>query len=281
MLRHVVIEFFHVENIVEPDADVLITHLLEQVVDVIGKGLWAGHPADLEYALLTALIEAGLPVPTPLLVDTSRNLIPDPFIVMAFIEGDTEISAGHEQQYVAEMADTLAMVHATAIDGLPSLPVRTQPLPELFEYLPVGQEWSTLGAYLRSMPPIPYTGQTCLLHGDFWPENLLWQNGHIAGILDWEDAAVGDPLSDVACSRVELRYKFGPTAMQWFTEAYARHCEVDPRRLALWQIYAAAAAQHFMGQWRLPREQERHMRKEALACIREAGDFLMAQADQF
>ena len=115
------------------------------------------------------------------------------------------------------------------------------------------------------------------MHGDFWPENLLWQNGAVAAILDWEDAAVGDPLSDVACCRVELRYKFGKASMQRFTQAYARHREVNRERLALWQVYVAAAAQRFMGEWGLAPALEARMRREALASIREAGAALMGQ----
>ena len=125
------------------------------------------------------------------------------------------------------------------------------------------------------MTDIDYRGPHKLLHGDFWPENLLWRNGEVAAVLDWEDAAVGDPMADVAGARVELRYKFGPKAMQHFTDAYAQHQEVDFKRLALWQVYVAAAAQHFMGTWGLPAEQEAHMRREALASITEAGRTLM------
>jgi len=42
-------------------------------------------------------------------------------------------------------------------------------------------------------------------------------------VIDWEDAAIGDPLADIACCRLELRYKFGQEAAQRFTRAYARH----------------------------------------------------------
>ena len=66
--------------------------------------------------------------------------------------------------------------------------------------------------------------------------------------------------------------------MQQFTDAYARHRPIDDQRLALWQIYTAAAAQCFMGGWGLDAQLEAHMRREALASIREAGDALMGRA---
>jgi aminoglycoside phosphotransferase (APT) family kinase protein len=123
-------------------------------------------------------------------------------------------------------------------------------------------------------------GSPKLLHGDFWPENLLWQQGAVAAVVDWEDAALGDPLSDVAASRVELRYKFGKGSMRRFTEAYAKHHKVDRARLALWQVYVAAAAQRYMGGWGLDPALEAHMRAEALVSIREAGDELMGNTAQ-
>ena len=49
----------------------------------------------------------------------------------------------------------------------------------------------------------------------------------IAAILDWEDDAIGDRLSDLACSRLELRYKFGLEGMQAFTETYGSRLPID------------------------------------------------------
>lgn len=235
----------------------------------------SGHSAELEYQLLQALYSGGLPVPEPLLVDASGSLLPDAFLVIAFVEGSSTIPAGQELQYIDKMADELAKVHASSTSNLPSLPARNDPLPEVFEYLPEGAEWEDLHAHLRACPYTTYMGSPKLLHGDFWPENLLWEQGAVTAILDWEDAAIGDPLSDVAAARVELRYKFGKAAMQRFTEAYARHQDVDHERLLLWQVYVAAAAQRFMEQWGLDPAREAHMRREALASIREAADELM------
>lgn len=235
----------------------------------------SGHPAELEYRLLQALHEGGVPVPEPLLVDTSGRLLPDPFLVMAFAEGTSAIPGGQEDRHIDVMADVLADIHALPTAALPPLPARTDPLPELFDYLPEGGEWDDLRAHLGSLTDTAYDGSPALLHGDFWPENLLWQDGAVAAILDWEDAAVGDPLSDVACSRLELRYRFGKAGSQRFTLAYARHRIIDHERLALWQVYVAAAAQRFMGRWGLDPELETHMRTEALLSIREAGTALM------
>jgi aminoglycoside phosphotransferase (APT) family kinase protein len=237
----------------------------------------SGHSAALEYQLLHALYRGGVPVPEPLHVDASGKVLADPFLVMAFTEGTSAIPAAQEGRYIDAMADVLTQIHALPTADLPPLPVRIDPLPEVLDYLPEGAEWEPLRACLGAMTDTAYVGLPKLLHGDFWPENLIWQNGTVAAILDWEDAALGDPLSDVACSRVELRYRFGKGAMQRFTDAYGRHQVVDRERLALWQVYVAAAAQRFMGKWGLEPKLEAHMRTEALASIREASAALMGQ----
>jgi hypothetical protein len=59
-----------------------------------------------------------------------------------------------------------------------------------------------------------------LLHGDFWPGNTLWRDGRLVAVIDWEDAAVGDPLADVANARVELLWALGLEAMDDFTRRY-------------------------------------------------------------
>lgn len=238
----------------------------------------SGHSAGLEYQLLRSLHRSGVPVPQPLLVDASGDVLGEPFLVMAFVDGTSAVPAVEENVYIDVMAEVLAEIHAVATDDLPPLPTRNDPLSDVFDYLPHGAEWESLRSHLCSLTDTAYEETPKLLHGDFWPENLLWRNGAVAAILDWEDAALGDPLSDLACCRVELRYRFGKASMQRFTQAYARHRVVNPERLALWQVYVAAAAQRFMGKWGLAPALEAHMRAQALASIREAGADLMSRS---
>ena len=237
----------------------------------------SGHAAELEFRLLCALFEAGLPVPRVTHVDASTQVLPDPFLLMDFAQGSTVIPIDQAPEHIDAMAEALVSIHNASIHGLPALPNRTNPLPEVFEYLPQGAEWQALRTHLGSLSDTTYQGAPMLLHGDFWPDNLLWSDGVISTILDWEDAAIGDPLCDVAGCSVELRYKFGAAGMQRFIQAYAKYRPVDLQRLALWQVYVAAAAQRYMGEWGLDAALEAHMRVEALASMREAGMVLMAR----
>ncbi|MEZ4500606.1 MAG: hypothetical protein R2839_11140 [Thermomicrobiales bacterium] len=53
------------------------------------------HIARDEFALLSALIEAGIPVPKPILFDSSRQLFPEPVIVLAFVQEHNGNSFGN------------------------------------------------------------------------------------------------------------------------------------------------------------------------------------------
>ena len=164
----------------------------------------SGHDAALEHELLGALRDAGLKVPTPLGFGTGGGCLPDPYLVIEYIEGKSEIPPDDSAVYIERMATELAGIHALAIDTLPALPVRIDPRPEVFEFLPPGEEWQPLTDTLEALPETAWHGEQVLLHGDFWPENLLWRDGDIVAVLDWEDAAIGDPMADLAGACAEL-----------------------------------------------------------------------------
>ena len=116
----------------------------------------------------------------------------------------------------------------------------------------------------------------CLLHGDYWPGNVIFEAGdadraRIAAVIDWEDCALGDALSDVACCRVELLCAHGPEVMDRFTEAYAARMGPLPSApLAVWEAYVSAAALHSMHGWGLPAEDEARRRRDTLGFLEAA-----------
>jgi aminoglycoside phosphotransferase (APT) family kinase protein len=229
-----------------------------------------GHPAAFEFELLRAL--TGLPIcaPRALALDESLRYIPHPFLILDHIDGEIAVLNDAADRRIVKMAKFLALIHSVPIPPLPLLPIRNDPLPELFDYLPLDREFDALRHGLSTIGNSPCAGVPALLHGDFWPGNLLWQGEDLVGILDWEDAACGDPLSDVACTALELRYVVGSDGAERFLQAYQGLKPLDRRRLALWQLYVASAAHHAMGSWGLDADREAHMRKTALTAIREA-----------
>jgi aminoglycoside phosphotransferase (APT) family kinase protein len=213
-------------------------------------------------------------VPHPLLLDPTGQLLSGPFLVMSFIEGSADVTAEDVDSCLDIMADTLLRLHRFPTAELPPLPARLDPVPELHDYLPDAPESRDLleqiSAWSASALTGTFTGAPALLHGDFWPGNLLWEEGRLTAILDWEDAALGDPASDVACCRLELRYKYGVTATERFTQRYQASNPLPADRLALWDLYVGSAAMRFMGAWGLEPDREAAMRAEANASVTSA-----------
>ncbi len=235
-----------------------------------------GHDASLEYHLLKRLRSLGMLVPEPLGFAEGGD-DHHPYVLLQHIEGSTEIPLGVVKTRIQKIASQLVAIHGVETREMPELPQRFDPVPELLDFLPGDPQWDQLRSTLSHLKSAPFDGEGVLLHGDYWPSNIIWQKDEIAGVIDWEDAAIGDPFYDVACGCLELRYMFGTWGSAAFGKAYAAYRPVDPFRLALWQAYVAAAGTQSMEAWGLEPERVDAMRKIVVQSIREAGNILLAK----
>lgn len=189
-----------------------------------------------ESALMTHLHAAGLPVPEPLL-----QWSPDTF-VMTWVPGETRLPP-HGPEICAEV---LVGIHRQRGPFVETLPPLEDPTPLL------ERELETAGISLPVRQLVEdWPDERCLLHGDFWPANLLWESGKLTAVLDWEHAATGDPLSDVACTRVELEVAEGREAAEAFTDRYLALSGRASDSLGWWDLYVSAAALGSMETWGL------------------------------
>ncbi len=210
-----------------------------------------------EFALLRALTRAGLPVPAPLRVTVPHDPFPHPALVTAFAEGEGEVPPAQVQGAARQLAAFLARLHRLDPAGLTLLPLPDPPPAPtvLDEELSEGRVRAALEP---RWPPPPVT--PALLHGDLWPGNALWRAGTLSAVLDWEDAALGDPLADVANTRLELLWAYGEDPMWAFTRAYADAAPLDAARLALWDLWAALRPAGRLSSWGLDATTEARMR---------------------
>jgi aminoglycoside phosphotransferase (APT) family kinase protein len=143
----------------------------------------------------------------------------------------------------ASMADVLAAVHAldSADAALPALPLhvdrmqgwvitdltRREADPSLRENLVrrhLDEHW----------PPPP--SELCLLHADYFPGNIVWEGDAIAAVIDWESAALGDPMADIATTRLDLRWAFGAEVAEAFTDRYLAVTGRSTATLPVWEL---------------------------------------------
>ncbi|MCI0397582.1 MAG: phosphotransferase [Chloroflexi bacterium] len=108
------------------------------------------------------------------------------------------------------MATHLASIHRvdSSHQELSFLP-QARECPETLRQRPTNPDQSLDEGRIRdtlaSRRPLPQHNPSVLLHGDFWPGNTLWQDGKLVAVIDWEDARSGDPLIDLAISRLDIR----------------------------------------------------------------------------
>jgi len=78
-----------------------------------------------------------------------------------------------------------------------------------------GEQFPTLrrvGEWLRANAP--EESETTLVHGDYRPGNILFagaERPRITGVLDWESAKLGDPLTELAYLLLRWRDEGDPT----------------------------------------------------------------------
>jgi aminoglycoside phosphotransferase (APT) family kinase protein len=225
------------------------------------------HIAADEFRLLEFLYRRGLPVPRPIAVDQEGAWFGSPCLVTEFVEGHASARPEDVEQATGALAAQLARIHQ--LDGadrqlafLPHMTLsaarRLAGRPErLDDTIEEGRTRATLAA---AWPP-PQANPIVLLHGDFWPGNILWHHGQIGAVLDWEDAAVGDPLADLANTRLELAWQLGREAMQRFTEQYQALARIDCAALPWWDLYAALKPAGRIDEWAADQQAARAMRE--------------------
>lgn len=231
-----------------------------------------------EYELLELLRSHGLPVAKPYLVDGSGEIFPTPYIVVEYIEGMTELQPDDPVARALRLAEQLARIHALpsrAVEQVKFLrpaydevadKLAAQP-EKLDESLSEGLIRETLKRIWPGMP----RNADAILHGDYWPGNVLWQADHLAAVIDWEDAAFGDPLSDVGNARLELLWNDKEEAMEAFTARYRELMpELDYNALPYWDLYAALRPASKLSTWGLEAELEAAMREKHALFVREA-----------
>jgi aminoglycoside phosphotransferase (APT) family kinase protein len=235
--------------------------VFRQHTDRAGKE-HTGSVAAKEFQLTRALAALGFEVARPLVLH-GEHTADGPWLVVEWIDGSTSVDQAHVDGALLQMAQFLARLHVVDIGRL-SVPGLTQiedPVRSLPRYLPDDDIGVAIDRALeRGVLRRP--NADALLHGDFWPGNVMFNGGEIAAVLDWEDAAYGDPLVDLACARLELTCEYGSDASQRFTAHYlecTRQLAAAPlitHDLALWDVYVSAAALTSMHQWGLPPEDE-------------------------
>ncbi len=196
--------------------------------------------AETEFRLLNRLSSLGLAVPRALLHDRLGDPIGTPWLVLDHCPGEPRWAPCDAHDNAIRMADFLARLH-TIEPGEDLLFVPRQVIPDFPDDTTIRKLRLDLPGRIEARWPPPSNNGPRLLHGDYWPGNVLWQENRLAVVVDWEDAMVGDPLADLAIARSNLVWSHGPGPCRAFTSRYAERTGFDLDGLWLWDIHAAWA----------------------------------------
>jgi aminoglycoside phosphotransferase (APT) family kinase protein len=230
------------------------------------------HIAEHEFRLLELLRSAGVAAPAPRYLDARGEVFSVPSLVVDYVEGEREPAPADETEFVGRLATVLAEIHRVDYREASFLRERVDIGAEVPERRPdEPAEAPRIREVIEVALPLPRRNRSVLLHGDFWPGNTLWKDGRLVAVIDWEDAAIGDPLADVANARLELLWALGIDAMEVFTRRYASISRaVDFTDLPYWDLWADLRLAGRTSEWGLDTSTERAMRAGHEAFVAQA-----------
>lgn len=207
-----------------------------------------GEKARREFKTLQLLIEHGLPVPEPLYLDDTGTILGSPGIVTRYMPGKLAMAQPYPAQWAETLAETLASIHSIPIDASNKsylLDANSEVLwflrskdsvPKYISTHPKGMVlWQAMIDYL----PKQIRVEPSLVHVDYWSGNILWDKGVISAVVDWEEAAQGDPGIDVAYCRMDMVLCGMSEAADKFLATYEKQMSKPVSNLGFWELAAA------------------------------------------
>jgi aminoglycoside phosphotransferase (APT) family kinase protein len=227
--------------------------------------------AALEYRLLELTTAHGVAAPRPILLDDTCDLFPTPVIVIEFVDGATDFEPADLPGYLSQMAAELVRIHAVPVAPARAfLKQKEDAIPAPRTALDLSMSEDRIRGAFERAAPFTLRNAPVVLHGDFWPGNVLWRDGQLAAVIDWEDAAIGDPLADLANCRLELLWWLDEDAMEAFTSEYLALSLTDTARLPYWDLRAALLPCGRLGAWGLDAATESRMRERHAWFVEQA-----------
>ena len=188
----------------------------------LGHVLASAHDMSREYRMLSALQETDVPVPGTVAYCEDQAVLGADFYVMEYVEGTVYRQAsqllplGPERvrSISCDLVDTLAALHAVdpaavgladfgRAEGFLARQVRRwgQQLDSSYS-----RELAGATELRRQLADrVPTESSAGIVHGDYSISNTLIADSHVAAVLDWEMATIGDPLTDLALLAVYHR----------------------------------------------------------------------------
>lgn len=171
---------------------------------------------------LTSAAQAGAVVPELVAFDETGDEAGCPAVLMTRLPGSVELlpqGRRESERWLRGMAEALVPVHRLDVADAPW---EYRPYADLSQlaspsWSSVPELWEQAVGIVRDTPP---PGRACFIHRDYHPNNVLWLDRKVSGIVDWPNCCRGNAGIDVAWNRQNLAQLHGVATADEFLTAY-------------------------------------------------------------
>jgi aminoglycoside phosphotransferase (APT) family kinase protein len=175
-----------------------------------------------EVATYRLLASSAVPRPDLVAADVGGQQCDVPAILVTRLAGEPGSSVKKVSSLTSQLAAVLPLVHDVDPEGAESIVPSYRPYYVEDDLRP--PDWATLPAIWERAfeistgpePDIPWR----FIHRDYHPDNTVWRDGRLVGIVDWTSASWGPPPIDIGHMRANLAADIGIEAADAFLTAY-------------------------------------------------------------
>jgi aminoglycoside phosphotransferase (APT) family kinase protein len=200
-------------------------HGLELVLRRFTNREWLASEPDLalhEATCLRLARQAGVPAPELVAIDEqgdARSADGMPSVLMTCLPGTVTLLPDSLDGWLHGLAQAILPLHSLKVERLPW---RYAPYNDVTQLeVPAWSRCPDLWARAIEIVNGTWPGApACFIHRDYHPNNVLWLDGRVSGVVDWPNGCLGPPHIDVAWCRMNLAGMSGLETADRFLEAY-------------------------------------------------------------
>lgn len=209
----------------------------------IGDG---DNPAEteLEAAALQIAGKGGIAVPDVIGVRLDGDR---PLLLISAVDGSSAMPQTADAHRLRALGTMAAKLHA--VPARRNLPIRTRPI-ETVDFAAL-RRTSEPDALLRRaediVASIAVPAASGFVHGDLWQGNVLWDDGRLAALIDWDCAGIGNAGVDLGSLRCDVALCYGGDAADVVLAGWEAESGRPADDRSYWDVVAALSTPPDLG----------------------------------